>query len=322
VRIIFAGTPAFAAAYLEALLQQSEHQLVAAYTQPDRRAGRGKKVLSSPVKALALEAGIPVHQPLSLKSTEEQHLLASYNADIMVVVAYGMLLPPEVLAIPQCGCINVHASLLPRWRGAAPIERAIAAGDNKTGVTIMQMDVGLDTGDMLCKVSCSIESNDTGDSLREKLTAIGRPALLSSLRDIEAGNIAREVQDDTQSNYAKKLEKAEAQLNWREPAEQLERTTRAFFSAMPCYALLDDQRIRIHRASVFALDGASSESAGKILRVGSEGIIVQCGNGQIALEVVQLAGGKAMSIQDLLNGKPDLFKVGQQFALPATAHAS
>lgn len=322
MRIIFAGTPAFAAAHLEALLQDGVHQVVAIYTQPDRRAGRGKKMHPSPVKSLALKAGIPVQQPATLKDPTQQQQLAAYNADIMVVVAYGMLLPAEVLAIPRLGCINVHASLLPRWRGAAPIERAIAQGDSETGVTIMQMDVGLDTGDMLRKAACCIESNDTGDSLREKLIGLGTPALLKTLRDINAANTAPEIQHDADSNYAKKLNKAEAQINWREPASQIERSIRAFFSAMPCFALLDDQRIRIHSAFIVSLDKSSGSAPGEIIQVNNNGVTVQCGEGQLALETVQLPGAKAMSIQALRNGKPTFFSLGQQFTSPDTAAAN
>ena len=320
MRILFAGTPEFAAAHLQALLDCDSHELVAVYTQPDRRAGRGKRMSISPVKALAQSAGLIVEQPLSLKDSAAQRQLASYQADILVVAAYGLLLPPAILSAPPLGCINVHASLLPSWRGAAPVERAIQAGDNATGVTIMQMDEGLDTGDMLLKSRCVITEHETGDSLRQKLTDLGRPALISTLEKMACGKIDATVQNDAHASYAKKLDKSEARINWQASAALIDRTIRAFTSAMPCYAILEEQRIKIIGAHINtpinALNNDTDNDtlqAGRILDVQSSAIVVQCGRGIIAITQVQLAGTKPMSIAALLNGRPTFFKPGQCF---------
>ena len=227
LKIVFAGTPDFSVPALDALLT-SGHDVIAVYTQPDRPAGRGRKLTASPVKARALEHGIPVHQPLSLKRPEEQERLAALAPDVMVVVAYGLLLPPAVLAIPRLGCVNIHASLLPRWRGAAPIQRAILAGDAETGVTLMQMEKGLDTGPMLATVRCPIGPDDTAETLHDRLAALGAGALVPTLERLDRGEITAEPQDDTQACYAAKLDKAEAVLDWRRPAVELERQVRAF----------------------------------------------------------------------------------------------
>ena len=227
LRIVFAGTPDFAARHLAALLS-SEHEVIAVYTQPDRPAGRGKKLTASPVKNIALENNIPVYQPENFKSDEAKQELADLNADIMVVVAYGLLLPQAVLDTPRLGCINVHGSILPRWRGAAPIQRSIWAGDKETGVTIMQMDIGLDTGDMLSIATLPIESTDTSASMYEKLAGLGPDALVECLADIASGKAVAEKQDDELANYAKKLSKEEAKIDWNDSAEHIERCVRAF----------------------------------------------------------------------------------------------
>ena len=211
LRIIFAGTPDFAARHLAALLS-SQHQVVAVYTQPDRPAGRGKKLTASPVKNIAVEHDIPVFQPASLRNLEAQQQLATIDADIMVVVAYGLLLPQEALDTPPLGCINVHGSILPRWRGAAPIQRSIWAGDKETGVTIMQMDIGLDTGDMLHVTTLPITATDTSATMYDKLADLGPDALINCLTDIANGTAVATKQDDAQANYAKKLTKEEAQI--------------------------------------------------------------------------------------------------------------
>ncbi len=321
MRILFAGTPEFAAAHLQALLDCDSHELVAVYTQPDRRAGRGKRMSISPVKALAQSAGLIVEQPLSLKDSAAQQQLASYQADILVVAAYGLLLPPAILSAPRLGCINVHASLLPHWRGAAPVERAIQAGDSETGVTIMQMDEGLDTGDMLLESRCTITEDETGDSLRQKLTELGRPALMSTLEKMASGKVGGTVQDEAHASYAKKLDKSEARINWQASAALIDRTIRAFTSAMPCYAMLEEQRIKILSAHINAPINALNDDtasnaprAGRILDVQSHAIVVQCGSGIVAITQVQLAGTKPMSIAALLNGRPTFFKPGQCFA--------
>ena len=227
LRIIFAGTPDFSVPPLRALLDAGQ-QIVAVYTQPDRPAGRGKKLTASPVKLVAEQQSLPICQPASLKPEEQQSLLAEFGADIMVVVAYGLLLPLTVLDTPRLGCINVHGSLLPRWRGAAPIQRALWAGDSETGITIMQMDEGLDTGDMLLLDTLPIEPNDTSASLYEKLAEVGPHSLVKAVAGLASGSLAGQKQDQALATYAKKLSKAEAQIDWRQDAEFIERCVRAF----------------------------------------------------------------------------------------------
>lgn len=317
MRIIFAGTPEFAQYHLQALLD-SEHDVVAVYTQPDRKAGRGKKLQASPVKALAVEHDITVHQPLSLKDDAELETLKSYNADLMVVVAYGMLLPQNVLDAPANGCINVHASNLPRWRGAAPIERAIAADDKTTGVTIIQMDAGLDTGDMLIKSECSIEHNETGDSLRVKMIPIGQAALLKAIDGIANRTIVAEKQDDEQSCYAKKLLKHEGNIDWSNSATTIARTIRATTSALKSYTHYIDngqhrQRVVINSCFAESTTHSNGEGAGKIISIDSDAIKVQTGEGILAINQLQIPGSKSMAVKDLLNGKPDFFHVGNRF---------
>ena len=318
LRIIFAGTPEFAAEHLKALLG-SRHEVIAVYSQPDRPAGRGKKLTASPVKEVALAHKIRVHQPLNFKSPEAVAELAALNADLMVVVAYGLILPKVVLDTPRLGCINVHASILPRWRGAAPIQRAIEAGDSETGVTIMQMDVGLDTGDMLIKAFCPILAEDTGGSLHDKLINIGRPALITALDLIQVGNIQPEKQDDSQSNYAPKLSKEEAALNWELPAAELERKVRAFnpfpIAHTKPAGTGDDQRIRVWAAK--ASDKPADNTPGSITQINEQGLWIACKQGQLILEQLQLPGKKAMAVREILRGHPDLFKVGEQLEQPA-----
>lgn len=318
LRIIFAGTPEFAAEHLKALLA-SCHQVIAVYSQPDRPAGRGKKLTASPVKEVALAHEIPVYQPLNFKSPEAVAALAALNADLMVVVAYGLILPKVVLDTPRLGCINVHASILPRWRGAAPIQRAIEAGDSETGVTIMQMDVGLDTGDMLIKAFCPILNDDTGRSLHDKLITIGTPALIDALDLIQTGTIQPEKQDDSLSNYAPKLSKEEAALNWQLSAAELERKVRAFNPFPVAHTKPmgadDNQRIRVWAATVS--DKAANAVPGSITQISTEGLWIACAQGQLILEQLQLPGKKAMSVSETLRGHPDLFKVGDQLEQPA-----
>lgn len=317
LNIIFAGTPEFAAEHLKALIG-SHHKVIAVYSQPDRPAGRGKKLTASPVKEVALAHGIPVYQPLNFKSDEAKAELAALNADLMVVVAYGLILPKAVLETPRLGCINVHASILPRWRGAAPIQRAIEAGDAETGVTIMQMDVGLDTGDMLIKAFCPILVTDTGGILHDRLLTIGTPALLEALEQIQSGQTRPIKQDDSLSNYAPKLHKEEAVLNWQLPALELERKVRAFnpfpvAHTKPANAG-DDARIRVWMAK--AVDKTSSAPLGSITQIDAQGIWVACNQGQLILENIQLSGKKALNVGEILRGHPDLFKVGDVFEQP------
>ncbi|WP_414165819.1 methionyl-tRNA formyltransferase [Superficieibacter sp. BNK-5] len=307
LRIIFAGTPDFAARHLDALLS-SEHQIVGVFTQPDRPAGRGKKLMPSPVKVLAEEKDLPVFQPASLRPQDNQQLVADLNADIMVVVAYGLILPKAVLEMPRLGCINVHGSLLPRWRGAAPIQRSLWAGDSETGVTIMQMDVGLDTGDMLYKLSCPITAEDTSATLYDKLAQLGPQGLIETLQQLAEGRAQPQVQDETLATYAEKLSKEEARIDWSLSACELERCIRAFNPWPMSYLMIDEQPVKVWKAS--ALDIQSDAAPGTIIDATKLGIQVATGEGVLNLESLQPAGKKAMSAQDLLNSRREWFTPG------------
>ena len=305
LRIIFAGTPDFAAVALAGLLD-SAHEVVAVYTQPDRPAGRGRKLKPGPVKQLALDHHILVAQFLSLKDGDEQEKLAAWQADIMVVAAYGLLLPEAVLAIPPLGCLNIHASLLPRWRGAAPIQRAILAGDTETGITIMQMDKGLDTGEMLLKEICPISPEDTAESLHDKLAELGKTAILTALAD--PAGLKPEQQDDDSANYAKKLDKAEALIDWTRPAAEIARLVRAFNPWPVAQTGLGGKILRIWQA--VPLDNTPGKPAGTLTAAAKAGIDVACGSGSLRILTAQLPGGKPLPVADLLNGHADLFQVG------------
>ncbi|MGH1501158.1 methionyl-tRNA formyltransferase [Yersinia proxima] len=311
LRIIFAGTPDFAARHLGALLS-SQHQIVGVFTQPDRPAGRGNKLTPSPVKVLAEQHDIPVFQPKSLRPEENQHLVADLNADIMVVVAYGLILPASVLAMPRLGCINVHGSLLPRWRGAAPIQRSLWAGDAKTGVTIMQMDVGLDTGDMLHKIECDIQPEDTSATLYDKLAQLGPQGLLVTLQQLAEGTAQPEVQDEAQVTYAEKLSKEEAKLDWSLSAAQLERCIRAFNPWPVSYFVVDEQPIKVWQAQVLAT--VDNAAPGTIIHADKHGIQVATVDGVLNITQLQPAGKKAMSAADLLNSRREWFTPGNQLA--------
>jgi methionyl-tRNA formyltransferase len=309
LRIIFAGTPDFAARHLDALLS-SEHQIVGVFTQPDRPAGRGNKLTPSPVKVLAEQHHLPVFQPKSLRPEENQHLVADLNADVMVVVAYGLILPKAVLDMPRLGCINVHGSLLPRWRGAAPIQRSLWAGDNETGVTIMQMDVGLDTGDMMYKIACPIEADDTSASLYDKLAQLGPQGMLATLQQMAAGTAKREVQDESLVTYAEKLSKEEARLDWNLSAAQLERCIRAFNPWPVSYFTLEDQPVKVWQATVLAQ--TTDAEPGTIIHADKQGIQVATAEGVLNLTQLQPAGKKPMSAQDLLNSRREWFTPGNR----------
>lgn len=311
LRIIFAGTPDFAARHLDALLTSS-HQVVGVFTQPDRPAGRGNKLTPSPVKVLAEQHGLPVLQPKSLRPAENQHLVADLQADIMVVVAYGLILPQAVLDMPRMGCINVHGSLLPRWRGAAPIQRALWAGDAETGVTIMQMDAGLDTGAMLHKLTCPIGMQDTSASLYDRLAQLGPQGMLSTLAALAQGSAVADAQDDSQATYAEKLSKEEAQLDWSLSAAQLERCIRAFNPWPISYFMIEDQPVKVWKASV--LDSAHQAQPGTILKADKQGIQVATAQGVLNMLELQPAGKKAMSVQDLLNSRREWFTPGTVLA--------
>jgi len=305
LRIIFAGTPEFAAVHLSALIN-SEHEVIAVYSQPDRPAGRGKKLQPSPVKQVALEHDIAVYQPLNFKDPADIAELNALQADVMIVVAYGLLLPQAVLDAPKYGCLNVHASLLPRWRGAAPIQRCIEAGDKVTGITIMQMDAGLDTGAMLHKVSTGIALDETGGSLHDRLASLGPDSLLTTLAQLQAGTLQPEQQNDALANYAHKLKKEEALLDWSQSAETLALQVRAFNPFPVAYTLLGNDRIRVLQAS--AVDKVTQLQPGTIANVSAEGIEVACADGVLRLEQIQLAGKKAMMVADVINGQPTLFQ--------------
>ena len=311
LRIIFAGTPDFAARHLDALLS-SGHQVVGVFTQPDRPAGRGKKLMPSPVKVLAEEHGLPVFQPASLRPQENQQLVADLNADVMVVVAYGLILPKSVLDMPRLGCINVHGSLLPRWRGAAPIQRSLWAGDADTGVTIMQMDVGLDTGDMLYKLSCPITDEDTSATMYDKLAELGPKGLIDTLQQRADNRVQPEVQDEALVTYAEKLTKEEARLDWSLPAAQLERCIRAFNPWPMSWLEIDGQPVKVWQASVIA--GPVNAAPGTIIEANKQGIQVATVEGILNLESLQPAGKKAMSAQDLLNSRREWFTPGNSLA--------
>jgi methionyl-tRNA formyltransferase len=315
LRVIFAGTPEFAAIHLKALVD-SKHQLISAYTQPDRPAGRGKKLRSSPVKLLAEAAGIALHQPATLHDEGEQHTLAELNADVMVVVAYGLILPQAVLDAPRLGCLNVHASLLPRWRGAAPIQRAIEAGDAETGITIMQMDAGLDTGAMLATASCAIDSQTSAASLHDRLAGLGPPLLLDVLHDLPAFQNRADTQNNELATYAGKILKPEAELDWRRDAAGLARAIRAFNPFPVCFSNLEAQRIKVWQAQPVDAPAASA-AVGTILQADRDGILVNCGAGQLRVQCLQLAGGKPLTAAQLLNARTGLFTPGNRFDLPA-----
>ncbi|MCO7226570.1 methionyl-tRNA formyltransferase [Pleionea sp. CnH1-48] len=308
LNIIFAGTPDFAAHCLQALLN-SEHNIVAVYTQPDRPAGRGKKLQPSPVKTLALDHNIAVEQPLNFKEEGSVEALQAYEADLMVVVAYGLLLPQVVLDAPKLGCINVHASLLPRWRGAAPIQRAIEAGDAESGVCIMQMEAGLDTGPVWSSVSCPITDTETGASLHDKLAALGATALIDALPDITEQNRQPETQDEAQVIYAHKLQKAEAAIDWSLPALAIERKVRAFNSWPVAFISIENQPLRIW--SAVALESSSAQPPGHVIKADKEGIEIACGEGSLLIQEVQPSGKRKMAVADLLNSKSHWFTPGK-----------
>jgi methionyl-tRNA formyltransferase len=303
MRIVFAGTPEFAVSSLRAAARH--HEVVAVYTQPDRPAGRGRGLAPSPVKLEAVARGIPVYQPEMLKDEAAQQQLRDLQPDLMVVVAYGLILPKAVLTIPTHGCWNVHGSLLPRWRGAAPIQRAIQAGDDKTGICLMQMEAGLDTGPVLLHQELPIAATDTGGQLHDKLAELGAQVLSDGLGLLRAGikPIAR-PQPEQGVTYAHKLDKAEAKLDWAQDAEALARTVRAFNPWPIAEALLAGERVRIHGA--VALDVAHGQAPGTVLAAGREGIDIACGQGALRLRVLQREGGKAITAADYLNARRDL----------------
>lgn len=307
LKIVFAGTPEFSVPTLEALLR-STHDVVAVYTQPDKPAGRGRRLSMSAVKQTALANQLPIEQPAHLRDAAAWARLREYAPDIMIVVAYGLLLPAEVLAIPDYGCVNVHASILPCWRGAAPIARAIEAGDTQTGVSIMQMDQGLDTGSVFSHQAIAIAADDNSATLHDKLAALGASLLLDTLAQFDT--VSSQPQDDTMATYAHKLTKAEALLEWRAPAKTLYDRIRAFYPWPIAYFARQDKMIRVHAAEVVSIP--SDVAAGTVLQVDKQGILIATGDGGLLLTSLQLPGGKPLTAAALFNGHAHLFREGDQ----------
>ncbi|MDU0112203.1 methionyl-tRNA formyltransferase [Psychrosphaera aquimarina] len=313
LNIIFAGTPEFAAKHLEHLIANN-YNIIACYTQPDRPAGRGKKLQPSAVKKIALEHNIPVCQPQSLKTDEALDELSAWNADLMIVVAYGLLLPKAALDAPKYGCINVHGSLLPKWRGAAPIQRSVLTGDAETGVTIMQMDVGLDTGDMLLVEKCDITDQDTSSSIYEKLQLIGPNALTKTVDQIEAGTTTPVKQDDALATYAHKLTKQEALIDWTFPAIEVERAIRGYQPWPVAYTNLSGNTVKVLQAEIVTF---SDKPAGEIISADKTGITVATASGAIKITQLQPQGKKPMSVTDFINGRADWVKPGTNLLVDA-----
>ncbi|MFT5135591.1 MAG: methionyl-tRNA formyltransferase [Arenicella sp.] len=314
MKIIFAGTPEFAVAPLLALL--SEHQVVAVFTQPDRRSGRGKKLTAPPVKEIALQHNIPVFQPSSL--VDQVSLITEMDADVMVVVAYGMLLPQTILDIPRIGCINIHASILPHWRGAAPIQRAIEAGDTETGVSIMQMELGLDTGAVYEVLKTDIAATDTSATLHQKLADLGARGIISTLAKLQSDPATKATeQEESKSSYAKKIIKTEANIDWAMSAQRIDARIRAFIPWPVCQSYHRSNKIRVWRASVIIIDNStelpfqsSETSIGCVVKIDGDGVIIACGEGFLRLEVLQRDGSKALPFNEFCNGYP--FVVGDR----------
>ncbi|EAS47900.1 methionyl-tRNA formyltransferase [marine gamma proteobacterium HTCC2207] len=291
------------------MIDAPDISVIGVYSQPDRSAGRGKKLTASPVKKLAVEYQLPVFQPQSLKEPEQQRILSELQADIMVVVAYGLILPQAVLDAPRLGCINVHASILPRWRGAAPIQRAIEAGDSGTGVTIMQMDAGLDTGAMLSVSRCEIDSSETSASLHQKLEQLGAPALLHTLAALSNGLAVAVEQDDQLSCYAAKITKQEALVDWSQPAQLLDRQIRAFNPFPAAYTTLGELRIKIWQAEPTKATGLTP---GQIISTDNAGLLVSCGEQSLLLTEIQLPGKSRMAVSEVLKSRGELFAPSTQ----------
>ncbi len=300
LKIIYAGTPDFSVPALQALID-SEHEVVAVYTQPDRPAGRGRKIRFGPVKQLAVDHDIPVEQTTTLKTDEAQQTLKEYQPDLMVVAAYSLILPQAVLDIPIYGCLNIHASLLPRWRGAAPIQRAIQAGDTETGVTIMQMAAGLDTGDMLHKIHLPITANDGGQSIHDKLAEAGAKGLMTVIEQLLNNELQPEVQDDNLATYAHKLSKAEGEIDWTKPAKEIDCLIRAFDAWPTAYTLYRGKPLKLLASQV--IDNTSQAAAGDVIHESKAGIDIAAGEGAVRITRLQMPGGKKLAASDFLNAR-------------------
>jgi methionyl-tRNA formyltransferase len=304
LRIAFAGSPEFAAVSLRALLADGQHDIVAVYTQPDRPSGRGRTLNTSPVKQLALSHGVDVRQPVSLRDERVLEDLQALHLDLFIVVAYGLLLPEPVLTTPRLGCVNVHASLLPRWRGAAPIERAILAGDTRTGVTLMQIETALDSGPMLRQATCDIRDDDTAGTLHDRLARLGAETLVASLPALARGELTPQRQDDRLATYAAKIDRREAELDWKRPAIELARRVRAFNPRFGASTALAGEPVKVWEAVVVPARG--SRSPGEILYAGNGGIDVATADDALRLLRVQAPGRRIVSAAEFLNARPHL----------------
>jgi methionyl-tRNA formyltransferase len=315
MKIIFAGTPEFALPALKALINSS-HKICAIYTQPDRPAGRGQKLTASPVKQFALAHNLPIYQPSTLKDSEAQKQLDDLNADVFIDVAYGLLLPEPVLNTPKFGCINIHPSILPRFRGAAPIQRAIMAGDTITGVTIMKMDIGLDTGDIYKQETLPINNTDTTETLIKKTADIGAKLLLEVLTTVETETANAYKQNNSQATYANKITKEEGKIDWRKSADEIERMIRAFNPWPIAYTEIENKYVRIWQAEIKNHEKPATNSIpGTIIHTDKKGIDVTTGNGALCLLKIQLPGGKPLLVCDILNAHQELFAIGKKFSL-------
>ncbi|QLZ67954.1 methionyl-tRNA formyltransferase [Legionella sp. PC1000] len=311
LNIVFAGTPEFGLPCLSALLH-STHHIQAIYTQPDRPAGRGRKLHASAVKEWALNHQIPVYQPSNFKNPEAIAELAAFKPDVIVVIAYGLILPKAVLEIPRLGCINVHASLLPRWRGASPIQSAILHGDTESGVTIMQMDAGMDTGAMLRKITCPISTSETAQSLHDRLAEISAQPLLQTLDELAAQTAKSETQNNELATYASKINKEDAHINWQQTAVEIDRKIRAFNPWPIAYTHLGEEILRIHQAKIVALP--FSQTPGTIVSIDKKGMLIATGEQGLLVERIQLPGAKVISIADWLNSSKSQVHAGFVFS--------
>lgn len=297
MRLIFAGTPEFAARALQAIMQAG-HEVALVLTQPDRPAGRGMQLRHSAVKSVALQHGLPIVQPLTLKDPGTQAQISAVGADLMIVAAYGLILPQAVLDIPRLGCLNIHASLLPRWRGAAPIQRALLAGDAETGITIMQMDVGLDTGAMLLRKNLAISASDSAQTLHDKLAALGATAIVEALNLLP--RLSPQAQDNALATYAAKISKEEARLDWARPVAEIERAVRAYNPVPGAFTLRNGETLKLWAAQVENAHG----TPGIVLAADKDGVVVACGSGALRLTELQRAGGKRLGVAQFLAGVP------------------